>query len=234
MIESIGFEFLLKRSKRKTLGIEVNYKGEVIVTAPDFIPSNKIEEVLLKRKGWIVQKIEEKSSNLNILAPRQFISGESIYLFGKQYYLKIEKSNDYYVEKELHRITFYLKEYEEAPKVVGDWLHGQFEDIVKILWEKCLRSFLNQYPLTFIPEYELKSMDKRWGSCTEKGVIHLSAKLVAAPVECIEYVIFHELAHLVVPAHDKKFYVVLKTLSPDYEKLRVCLNKNVVIFHEDK
>lgn len=233
MMESIGFDYHLKRSKRKTLGIEVNYKGEVIVTAPDYIPSNKIEEVLLKRKEWIVQKVEEKSSNLNILPERQFISGESIYLFGKQYYLKIEKSNNYYVEKELHRITFFLKEYDEAPKVVGDWLHGQLEEVIKPLWGKCLRRFLDQYPISFMPDYKLKSMDKRWGSCTEKSLIHINTRLVAAPVECIEYVIFHELAHLVVPKHDKNFYVVLKTLLPAYEKLRDYLNKNVAIFVGD-
>lgn len=222
----------LLRSKRRTLGIEVDAKGQVIVTAPDYIPLNKIEEVLLKRQNWIIEKVAEKSNNLQIQPKRQYVSGESIYLFGKQYYLKIELSNDYYVEKDLHRITFYMKDYSEAEKQVTSWLHKQLSSVVKAKSEECLRIFTSKFAIPIIPVFKIRKMDKRWGSCTEGGVIHLNPMLVAASVECIEYVIYHELAHLLHSNHSESFYKVLKATCSNYEFIKEKLDTETFLFVE--
>ena len=63
-------------------------------------------------------------------------------------------------------------------------------------------------------------MNKRWGSLSPKGTLTLNLNLIKAPVDCIDYVIVHELCHLIQPNHSPKFYKLIKKLMPDYQKLK--------------
>lgn len=223
-------DYDLKRSKRKTLGMEINAKGQLIVTAPDFIPLDKVEEVLLKRKSWIIEKMEEKSNNLQIQPKRKFVSGESIYLFGKQYYLKIVKSNDFYVEKEIDKLTFYMIDTSKAEWVVIDWLDAEFRSLVAVKTVECLDKFRDAYSIPVVPNFVIRKMSKRWGSCTNEGTIILNPKLVAASVESIEYVIFHELSHLLHNDHGEEFHRKLKGVCPKYKVIKEKLDKETILF----
>jgi hypothetical protein len=70
-------------------------------------------------------------------------------------------------------------------------------------------------------------MKKRWGSCTNEGIVIVNPELAAAPKDCIEYVLFHELCHLRVRNHTPAFYRLLARLAPDWEALRLKLNRTV-------
>jgi len=75
------------------------------------------------------------------------------------------------------------------------------------------------------PSWEIKRMAKRWGSCTPKGKILLNPELIKAPGRCIEYVIVHELCHLVYHSHNKDFYNLQKQIMPNWEKWKKRLEK---------
>ncbi len=231
-MENLEINYSLKRSKRKTLGIEVNHKGEVIVTAPDFIPMDKIEDVIQKRKTWILEKVQEKERNLHIQPKRKFVSGESVYLFGRQYYLKIIKSNDYHVEMTHNRINFYVKDLKEAEAKVTMYLDNELRSLVTYKASECLEVFKEKYSIPVAPEFKIRKMGKRWGSCTKDGVINLNPMLVAASVECIVYVIFHELTHLLHDDHDDEFFRTLKSVCPKYKELKEKLEKETVMFED--
>lgn len=222
----------LKRSKRKTLGIEVDAKGQVIVTAPDYIPMDKIEEVIQKRKNWIIEKVQEKESNLQIQPERKFVSGESVYIFGRQYYLKVIKSNDYYVEMAHNRINFYVRDLAEAEAKVTEYLDNEFRLLLAYKTAECLEVFSGKFSIPVIPEFKIRKMSKRWGSCTRDGVINLNSMLVATSIECIEYVIFHELTHLLHDDHDEEFFRTLKRVCPKYKELKDKLEKETVLFED--
>lgn len=231
-MENFEIEYSLKRSKRKTMGIEVNHKGEVIVTAPDYIPQSKIDEVLAKRMKWIQEKVSEKQSNLNIQPRRRYVSGESLYLFGRQYYLKVIKSNDYHVEMAHNRINFYVRDLDEAEIKVTEYLDNEFRSLIAYKTAECLEAFRDRYSIPVVPEFKIRKMAKRWGSCTKDGVINLNPMLVAASVECIEYVIFHELTHLLHDDHNDEFFRTLKGVCPKYKGLKEKLEKETVFFEE--
>jgi predicted metal-dependent hydrolase len=224
--------YSLKRSKRKTLGITVNAKGKVIVTAPDYIPMDKIEEVIQKRKNWIIEKVQEKESNLQIQPKRKYVSGESVYLFGRQYYLKVIKSNDYHIEMGHNRITFYVKDLDEAEAKVGEYLDNEFRELIAYKTAECLEAFRDRYSIPVVPEFKIRKMAKRWGSCTKDGVINLNPMLVAASVECIEYVIFHELTHLLHDDHDDEFFRTLKGVCPKCKEFKEKLERETVLFED--
>ncbi len=220
----------LKRSKRKTLGISVDAKGQVIVTAPDYIPMDKIIDVIQKKKDWIIQKVNEKSQNLQVQPKRKYVSGESIYLFGRQYYLKVIKSNDYHVEMAHNRIIFYVKSFDETEVKVKDYLGNEFRSLAEFKFQECLEAFQSFYPDIAEPQLKIRKMSKRWGSCTKDGLIHLNPMLVAAPIECIEYVIFHELVHLIHDDHGDEFFSTLRKVCPKYKELKERLEKETVLF----
>lgn len=231
-MENVELNYSLKRSKRRTLGIEVNYAGDVIVTAPDYISIDKIEEVIEKKRKWILEKVREKESNLQIQPQRKYVSGESLHIFGRQYYLKIIKSNDYDVEINHNRIHFYVRDLNEAEAKVTEYLDNEFRSIIAYKTAECLEVFRNRYSIPVVPQFKVRKMTKRWGSCTNDGLINLNSKLVAAPVECIEYVIFHELTHLIHDDHSDDFYRTLKSVCPRYKELKEKLEKEIVLFEE--
>lgn len=214
------------------MGIEVNHKGEVIVTAPDYIPQSKIDEVLAKRMKWIQEKVSDKQSNLNIQPRRRYVSGESVYLFGRQYYLKVIKSNDYHIEMAHNRINFYVRELDEAEAKVTEYLDNEFRSLIAYKTAECLEAFIDRYSIPVVPEFKIRKMAKRWGSCTKDGVINLNPMLVAASIECIEYVIFHELTHLLHDDHNDEFFRTLKSVCPKYKELKEKLEKETVLFED--
>ena len=77
------------------------------------------------------------------------------------------------------------------------------------------------------PPMEIKRMQKRWGSCTADGKIILNPELIKANAKCIEYVVIHELCHLVVPAHNKEFYRLLEEKMPEWERWKERLERTM-------
>ena len=80
-----------------------------------------------------------------------------------------------------------------------------------------------------VPEWQVKVMEKRWGSCTKAGKIYLNPELVAALKPSIDYVIFHELCHLVEHNHSRKFFDLLTKVYPDWKRWRDHLNENIEV-----
>lgn len=232
MIDNFELNYHLKRSSRKTLGIEVDFKGDVIVSAPDHIPQNKIDEVLSKRMRWIQDKVEEKKKLLHIQPKRKYVSGESIYIFGRQYYLKVIESHDYQVEIHHNRIHFYVRNLAEAEARVTEYLNNEFKSLVAYKTIECLEAFNSRFQTVIDPQFKIRKMAKRWGSCTKDGAISLNPMLVAAPVECIEYVIFHELTHLLHDDHGDDFYRVLSKICPKHKELKDRLERETVLFEK--
>tara|TARA_B100001971_G_scaffold84647_1_gene78097 strand:+ start:208753 stop:209445 length:693 start_codon:yes stop_codon:yes gene_type:complete len=229
-MENFDLNYSLKKTKRKTLGIEVNHQGEVIVTAPDYIPQSKIDEVLAKRMKWIQEKVAEKKNNLNTQPKRNYVSGEALYLFGRQYYLKVIETNYENVEIDHNRITFYIREGESAKRVISEYLLNEFKAMIFHMADECLETFSKKYSISTKPKFKVRKMAKRWGSCTKDGIINLNPMLVAASVECIEYVIFHELTHLLHDDHDDEFFRTLKSVCPKFKELKERLEKETVLF----
>ncbi len=223
-------DYNLKRSKRKSLGMTVNANGQLIITAPEFIPLDRVEEVLRKRRNWILEKMDEKANNLQVQPKRKYVSGESIYLFGRQYYLRIIKSNDSYFEKDANRLIFYMKDISKAEKVVTDWLYLEFLNLVAVKTVECLERFKDGYSMPMVPTFKIRKMSKRWGSCTNEGTIILNPKLAAASINCIEYVIYHELTHLLHDEHNEDFFRVLRCVCPNYKLIKKRLDEETVLF----
>lgn len=209
-------EFELKLSERKSLGITITPEMEVLVKAPVGSSLEKVEEIVRKKAPWIIKQQSFFLSFYPKMPARRYISGETHLYLGRQYRLKI------------------INEPEEAVKLKGAFIEvttpdkARAEALLKTWYLGHARIKFPQFATSLIERFRkyqvtpsslvLREMPARWGSCTPKGKIILNPELIKAPRACIEYVIIHELCHLVHHDHTQKFIDLQTREMPEWEK----------------
>ncbi|MCD6233586.1 MAG: M48 family metallopeptidase [Candidatus Marinimicrobia bacterium] len=215
--------------KRKRLSVTVHPDLRITAKAPAECELEIILKHLEKRASWIARQIDFFEQFQPLPTERKFVSGETHYYLGRQYRLKIRPGGKARVRLIGRFFEMELPDTsnkEKARALMLDWYSAHARDL--------LSRRLAQYVPTFermgavVPEVRYRRMKKRWGSCSGKGVIMLNTELVKAPTHCIDYVIIHELCHLLYPHHDKKFYHLLGRILPDWEKRKERLEKVVI------
>ncbi len=231
MTSSIQFgsreiSFRLEYSERKSLGITVTPDLNVLVNAPTNTSIEKVKEKLQKKAPWIIRQQSFFLSFHPKTPARKFISGETHLYLGRQYRLKIIHSKIESVKLKGKFIEVSTADKSRAKQLVDDWYlqnaRTKFHSIAKTIIEKFKKHKVE--PSSIV----LREMPTRWGSCTPKGKIILNPELIKAPKGCIEYVIIHELCHLVHYDHTQKFIDLQTREMRDWEKWKMKLEKLLV------
>ncbi len=209
-------DFLLEYSARKTLGITVTPDLDVLVKAPFDSSIEKIKEKLSKKAPWIIKQQSYFLSFHPKTTLRKYIGGETHLYLGRQYILKIETSNVDSVKLKGKFIEVHTSDKSKVKGLVKEWYlahaKSKFHEIALPLIEKFKKYKVEPDSVV------LREMPTRWGSCTPKGKIILNPELIKAPKGCIEYVIIHELCHLIHHHHTRKFIDLQTKEMPDWEK----------------
>jgi len=185
---------------------------EVIVTAPRFMPKFMINNFIDKNSSWIDKKLKNYPKKILF----DFIDDEEFFYLGESYKLCIHHAKKDRVtidDKQIHLHTKkpHDKEYKELK--LTQWYKTKSLEI----FTKIIRDYeiLLGKKVTTI---RVKKMTTRWGSCnTQKAYINLNLELIKKPLDCIEYVILHELAHLTHPNHSKDFHNYVANYMPDWK-----------------
>ena len=217
--------FRIERSNRKkTLGIYISPKTGVVVRSPRFLKVDKILEIVKKRARWIIEKQELVRNQGHLGSVKEFVSGESFPYLGKQYRLKVMKSASKEEKCKLINGRFLVE--------VNWELKGQG---IKRTLKKTLINWYLQRAEEKIPErvklyapkigkwpqrVEIKNHKRQWGSCSHSGIVRFNWKIIMAPVTILDYVIVHELCHLIHQHHSSQFWQKVQTIIPDYAKRR--------------
>ena len=212
-------EFKLFYLDRKTLGIYVNPDMSVVVKAPLDAELSKIFDKVEHRSKWIIRQ-QKYFRDFHPLTPeRKFISGETHLYLGKQYRLKIIENEKEDVKLIRGYIQVYTKDKANNDKIKAN-LESWYRSHAISKLEKYVKESMKLFKRHKItePEIVFRTMRKRWGSCTRDGKLILNPELIKAPKRCIEYVIIHELCHLIHPNHSKKFIELKTQIMPDWEK----------------
>ncbi|MBU1101199.1 MAG: M48 family metallopeptidase [Bacteroidetes bacterium] len=199
------------RSRRKTLSLEINEKAELIIRAPLRLADSEIKRFLMEKSSWIIQK--QKEISRKVFPGKQFSEGEEFLYLGKLYPLHYEGT---YAHLFLDKM-FYLspRMSKSAEKQFTKWYRKQAE----IVFYERLEHFARLMNIEY-NGLKVSSAQKRWGSCTHKNDINLSWRLILAPVEIIDYVVVHELAHVLRKDHSKYFWAIVLRILPDYKERR--------------
>ncbi len=212
-------EFDLEYRSRKTLGIIVLPDQNVLVKAPLQANLEKIKTRIKQRAPWILKQQRFFLRYHPLTPPRQFINGETHLYLGRQYRLKIISAEQNSVKLKggfLEVYSAYHLETAFIKKLVLKWYFirakAKIEEYVAYWIEKFEKYQVKPSAIIIRP------LTKRWGSCSPKGRILLNSELIKAPKGCIEYVIIHELCHLIYPNHTQKFFELLIKEMPDWER----------------
>lgn len=215
---SRNIDFGLEYTKRKSLGIKVHPDTRVEVLAPLAAQEHHILERVRLKAPWILKQIDRFNSYRPLTPPRRFINGETHLYLGRQYRLKIVQDKKNHVKA--YRGQLWIHSLDTSPKalkkLLDDWYRKKAFIIFHELLEETLPKFRRYNIVT--PTLIIRSMTKRWGSCTPSGKIFLNTELIKAAKGSIEYVIVHELSHLVYHNHTKAFLNLLSRILPEWQK----------------
>ncbi|KOM96362.1 zinc-dependent protease [Clostridium botulinum] len=214
-------QYILKTKKRKTISIKIGKEFIIEVTAPLGTNEYTIEQVLKKEEKWIIKNIKK-------LKEVEIFNG--YYYLGELYYLKIKEVRSLYFKLELDSNKFMvyinsgiLKEKREV--IIKDNLEKFYkEKAVKVLKERTdyYSNILKVAPKNIV----IKNQKTLWGSCSSKGNINYNYKIVMAPLKILDYIVVHELCHLVHMNHSKDFWQLVESIIPDFKERRNWLKEN--------
>jgi len=216
-------DYTILRSKRKTVALIVTSEGALIIKAPLKASNVEIEEIIKRKKTWIEQKQVIAKNKKELYRVHKFEAGEEFLFLGRKFPLiftekikgvKLEKDNLYinkHIQDKNNAIT---KWYKKAAKIILSEQVCKYEKITGLKTSSI----------------KISSAKRRWGSCGREGNINFSFRLIMCPIEVIDYVVLHEIVHIVYHDHSKDFYNCLKLFMPDYKKHKnwLCDNQRIM------
>ena len=144
------------------------------------------------------------------------ISGETHLYLGRQYRLKIRYEQQFDTHIKDGYIWIYANSPQHAKKKLDDWYRMQAKHHFKQRLQVCL----SQVPNAVMPTLQIRKMKKRWGALSSSGIMTLNTDLIRASVDCIDYIIIHELCHQRYMNHSKQFWQYLDTVHPNWQKIK--------------
>lgn len=207
-------EYEIVRSKRKSMSIEITREAKVLVRVPLRTPDYVIAEFVSRHEAWIKKHAANVRERLRIKQDFHFADGEAVYFLGERLVIRHEP---------------YITGVSAADGLllISDGIPPESrEQAVISFLKKQAASFFEKRVASFAPRMgvapaavTVTSAKTRWGSCSGKNRICFSYRLICMPAEVIDYVVVHELAHILEHNHSNRFYAQIALVLPDY-KLR--------------
>ncbi len=222
VLDDLVIEFTRKDVKHVHLSVHPPH-GRITLVAPRGTRIDVARAYAISRLGWIrkqLQTLQEQARE----TPRQFVTRESHYLWGRRYLLRIvEREGKPLVTTDYKHIVMAVRpgtDRDKRAEILHDWhkalLHEAVPPLIRA-WERRLG--------VSVSGYFLQHMKTKWGSCNATaGNIRLNTELVKKPKDLLEYVIVHEIAHLLEPTHGDRFFALLDQHYPKWRDARQELN----------
>lgn len=224
-IEISGIKIEVQKKNIKNLHLViVPPDGKVRISAPVHMSDDSIAMFIRTKLGWI-RKQQEQFEIQPRQTEREYVSGETLYVFGQQYFLRVEysyKGNSMILNCNEAVLTVRKEStVKQREAFVNEWYRGLLKEKINIYlpkWEKITGLKCDSW--------QTKYMTTRWGTCNmNTRKIWLNLQLAKKPIECLEYVILHELAHLKVRNHNKDFVAIMDQYMPYWRETKRLLNK---------
>lgn len=198
--------------------------GQVKIAAPDRMDLDTIRIYAISKLSWI-RKQQAKIKAQKREAPREYLTKESHYYLGKRYLLKVIEHNSAPIVKLKHNtIEMHIRPETDTVKrkeILEDWYRSQLKEMVPkyiLKWEKAMKVKVN--------EFGIKKMKTKWGTCNiEAQRIWLNLELAKKPVSCLEYIVIHEMTHLLERNHNSRFVAFMNQFMPNWKEVKEELNR---------
>ena len=207
----------LIREKRRTLKITINRNGDIEVKAPKNLPLSEITSFIQSKEKWIIKHQTEIKGRLS--ANNDIVNIEKILILGNRYNINyVEGLRE--IKQENNCVFIPLKYESKKGQYIAKWLKNKAIEII----ENRVLYFSANYKISF-NSIALINAKTRWGTCSSSGAIAFNWRLIMLPPRLIDYVIIHELMHILEANHSQKFWKLVETVMPDYKKRKEDLKK---------
>jgi hypothetical protein len=213
------FDYEIKYSNRKTLNISVERDRSVVVRAPENLSLAKIEEIVHSKRNWIKDKINHSQKYPVDFKAKEFVSGEALLYLGRNYQLLVV-DEDFEGIKFNQSFSISKSNQKNANQLFKEWYLSKALEKIKPLAKKYAANLGVEYN-----ECRTSEMKYRWGSCTPKNNIIFNWRIIKAPMYVLEYLVAHELVHLIENNHTPKFWNILSIQIPNHEKAKKWLKE---------
>jgi len=206
------------------MALQINPEKGLIVRVPNKASDSDIEELLEQKINWIIKKLAIAKQRASEVPRHDYRPGDIFHLMGEKFVLTYSVGKRDLVETTGFFLSVTLKPdtpQEKVPELIRKWYINRAREIVNERVVSYSRS-LGVRP----NRISIRSQSKRWGSCSAKGNLNFNWKLVMAPPEILDYVVAHELCHMLYLDHQKDFWKTLKKVMPDYQYRRKWLKDN--------
>ena len=220
-LELSNLVFEVRRSPRRaTLGLTVDRGGELVIHAPETSDRNELVRWTQSKLVWVHRKLLDKTEVLPQVREPEFVSGESFNYLGRSYRLKVVRAAEWAFRFDGKNFLLSDSARSEAADHFRRWyIHKGRE------WLQTRVQLVNRRLGVNVERVVVRDLGYRWGSCGKNGVVYFNWKLLQLPVRVTDYVIAHELAHLLEPHHGPELWRILDRSLPDWrtrcEELKV-------------
>lgn len=214
---------VIRTNRRKSVDIRVE-DGAVSVVVPANTSAEKIDQLLAAKRRWIKEKITQHRE-MTPAATRRFVSGEAFSYLGRNYRLKVETGNFAPVKPLNGRLVVTVPKGTEQPHMVRNALVRWYKRQAELKLSEKVARFA---PLVGVEPagVGVRTFKSRWGSCTSKGNLEFNWQIMMAPNRMVDYVVIHELCHLIRHDHSPEFWWEVARVMPDYAECRDWLKEN--------
>ena len=221
--------FRLYREPRQRLRIVVTPDMKVEVHAPVKVDEERVLAAVRARLPWIARTLDRVEQFQPLPVPKRYVSGETFLYLGRQYRLRVRagirqplKLAGRFLELTVPKGT--------APAVIRRAVDSWYRRRAREVFARCLEKWGAVAKRHGVAEghWGIRTMRRRWGSCSAAGRLTLNTGLVQAPLHCVEYVIVHELCHRKRPSHDRAFQSLLGRVLPDWQRRKAVLARLTV------
>lgn len=223
----MSFSYQVIYSKRKTLGIFVERDKSIVIRVPEGTKQNTIDEIIDRKKEWIYDKIGHQQKYQHNQESKEFVSGEYLMYLGENYQLKV-------TPKKFEGVIF------DNDFIISAINKAKAKDIFKKWFKtsgsKIITDKVDYYAKHLGVNYKfikLSEMKYRWGSCTVAGGLTFNWRIIKAPIFVIDYIVVHELTHLIHLNHSDDFWNTVAIQQPNFEKAKNWLKENGRILEAD-
>lgn len=215
------FEYRLTRNAKKNINISIKESGNINVSAPKRVTIDEIEKIIFSKQNWILKSIKKVSSKIKLYNKYTFDMASTLYYLGNRLKIVCIPASENFLEICTDKIIFnvkkkYINNIEYKNRVFNTLLKCELEALTIDMLIKYLRLTSKE-----ILSFKIREMKSRWGTCVpSKKEIILNLNLIHCPLDAIEYVVLHEVVHLIHANHSKSFYNTVATYMPDWNVRR--------------
>ena len=208
------------RSRRKTVALIVTPEGQLEVRAPQRLSRDQIEDIATQKANWILKNLERSRQASAMVSKRELADGAHIWYLGASHPLHV---NEHGTGRVQFSTGFTLPK-SALPKAT-DLLTAWYKNQARQLLGERTAYYAQQFDLKY-RSIRITSARTRWGSCSRLNALSFTWRLVMAPLEIIDYIVIHELAHIVQKNHSRAFWEQVEKMLPDYRSRRAWLKAN--------